>query len=82
MFDDDEINNKKNKTIKLYRKNEKGEVNLKEISRGMYSDSDSFQEALDHWFGEGYYDSYQEAKEGPDLIKNNLETLEHNKLKI
>lgn len=68
-MDDYDYSENKNKPVKLYRKNEKDEVNLKEISRGMYSDNDSFEQALDFWYGEGYYDTYKEAQEGPSRMK-------------
>lgn len=56
-------NEKINKEINLYRKNQKGDIVLKTVSRGMYKDSDSFQEALDHFSAEGFYDNYEDAKE-------------------
>ncbi len=69
LNDMDEYSERKNKPVKLYRKNEKDEVVLKELSRGMFKDQDSFQEALDHWFSEGFHDTYQEAKDAPSNIK-------------
>lgn len=49
-------------TKKLFKKI-KGEILVKEISRGMYSDSDGYQEALDFWMAEGWHETYEEAKE-------------------
>lgn len=51
------------KQFNLYRQNEKGEIVVKTVSRGMYADKDSYQEALDHFSAEGFYDTYEEAKE-------------------
>lgn len=50
-------------TIKLYKKRSDGTIGLKELSQTMFSSEDSFQEALDFYYGEGYCDSYSEAKE-------------------
>ena len=48
---------------KLYKQREDGTVGLLEIHRSMFSDADSFIEALDHYYAVGYHDSPSEARE-------------------
>ena len=49
------------KTIKLYRKRSDGSISLLELNPDSYSDRDSFNEAVDFYYAEGYYQTYTEA---------------------
>lgn len=51
-----------NKNIKLYKLRDDGSIGLKEVNRGMFKDSDSFSQALDFYYENGYFDSREEAK--------------------
>ena len=51
-----------NKNIKLYKLRDDGSIGLKEVNRGMFKDSDSFSQALDFYYENGYCDSREEAK--------------------
>ena len=54
-----------NKNIKLYKLRDDGSIGLKEVNRGMFKDSDSFSQALDFYYENGYFDSREEAKISP-----------------
>lgn len=54
-----------NKNIKLYKLRDDGSIGLKEVNRGMFKDSDSFSQALDFYYENGYCDSREEAKNSP-----------------
>jgi hypothetical protein len=58
-----------NKNIKLYKLRDDGSIGLKEVNRGMFKDSDSFSQALDFYYENGYCDSREEAKNS--LFPNN-----------
>ena len=48
-------------TLKLYKCREDGSVGLLEVSRGNFSDADSYQQALDFHYEQGYCDTREEA---------------------
>lgn len=52
-----------NKEIKLYRKREDGVIASQSVNRGNFRGEDEYQDALDQYYGEGYCDTYSEAKE-------------------
>ncbi len=54
-----------NTNIKLYKLRDDGSIGLKEVNRGMFKDSDSFSQALDFYYENGYCDSREEAKNSP-----------------
>jgi hypothetical protein len=56
-----------NEEVKLYRKRSDGVVAMQSVIRGAYTGQDQFQEALDYYYEEGYYDTYKEAQEAPDI---------------
>lgn len=67
-------------TIKLYRvRKDDGIVALKELSRSSFSDFDSFNNALDFFYSEGFCDSHQEAKE--NFEKQQLAEKQQQKIK-
>lgn len=53
----------KHNQVDLYRKRSDGTVAIQSVNSGGFSSQDDFQQALDFYYAEGYYDSYQEAKE-------------------
>ena len=54
---------RKTRTIKLWKKRKDGVIGMKELSNTMFSSEDDFQAALDHFYSEGYFDTRKEAEE-------------------
>ncbi len=50
-------------TLKLYKCRPNGSIGLIEVSRGSFSDADSYQQALDFHYEQGYCDSQEEARD-------------------
>lgn len=50
-------------TLKLYKCREDGSVGLQEVARGNFSDADSYQQALDFYYEQGYCDTREEAQD-------------------
>lgn len=49
--------------MKLYRVRKNGDMGMVEIARGNFSDEDKYNEAVEFFYGEGYCDTMEEARE-------------------
>lgn len=60
---------RKTRTIKLWKKRKDGVIGMKELSNTMFSSEDDFQAALDHFYSEGYFDTRKEAEEAGSVTE-------------
>lgn len=56
---------------KLYKKNEKGEVVIKEVNEKSFSSKDDFNEAMDFYYFNGFEDSLELFESPPIKNSNN-----------